>query len=824
MSGRRADFVPAPALAIALAVLAFPATSHATWSTDPAVDNLVAQDHVQLISGAAHVACTDGAGGFYVGWSSVTAAGTFAVVQHVLEDGTIAPGWPANGLRASTYSSVQGQVDIAPDGAGGVLVAWQDNRTGNFDIFGQRIDGAGNRLWGDGVYLSLLGNDDQYPRITDDGAGGMFAVWQYAYASNDHDVYAMHILPGGVRDPAWTSPSQPISASGYEEEYPVIASDSAGGFWLAWEDNRNGTDFDVYAGRYTATGLAAPGWVENGSDVTPAAASDQFAPTLTSIPGGGCYVTWTDNRSGNQDIYMTRMDPGTSGGSALGGDAPVVTNTALQVPSSACSDGAGGLYVTWMDYRYNGPNPYLIHLRADGSRYPGWSVDGLEAGYDTGFDPYVAPDGSGGVYLAFDDQATGYSDERVDHFNADGSIATGWNGNGVLFCTAVDNQLYPQVVPDGSGGAVITWWDHRSGVGLDHYAQRIDRYGALADARPAITSVRDVKADQGGRVQLTWSASYLDAYPGAAIGSYWIWRQAPASLAQTAVRAGAAWAGPADDPAALAEGGRRVFAPARGTQAAATGWAWEFLAAPPANQSASYSYVASTLVDSTAGHNPYTVFLVEAHAASSGAFWACAPDSGYSVDDLAPATPSPFAGTYASGTTSMTWGANHEADLAGYRLYRGSDTGFVPGPGNLVTALSDTAFADAAGAPYVYKLTAVDLHGNESPVATLVPQGTTASDGTPPAALELSLGGDNPSRSGAVLRFALPHAGPLRLAIFDAQGRRVRTLAAGPFAAGRYTRRWDGTDESGARVAGGLYFASLEADGRALRRKLVILR
>ncbi len=181
--------------------------------------------------------------------------------------------------------------------------------------------------------------------------------------------------------------------------------------------------------------------------------------------------------------------------------------------------------------------------------------------------------------------------------------------------------------------------------------------------------------------------------------------------------------------------------------------------------------------------------------------------------------PAPFAGSYADGVTTMTWGENGEPDFAHYRLYRGTTVDFTPDPGHLVAAPTAAGFSDPAGAPYVYKLSAVDVHGNESPVATLVPSGTTDIAGSLPATLAFTIAGDNPSRSGAELRFALPRPGPVRITIFDALGRRVRTLADATYPAGRFTVHWDG-----AASGDGIYFARLEALGRTLHRKLVIRR
>jgi hypothetical protein len=198
-------------------------------------------------------------------------------------------------------------------------------------------------------------------------------------------------------------------------------------------------------------------------------------------------------------------------------------------------------------------------------------------------------------------------------------------------------------------------------------------------------------------------------------------------------------------------------------------------------------------------------------------------DSGYSVDNLAPAMPSPFTGSYASGASTLRWGRNAEADLAEYRLHRGHEPGFAPDAGTLVAALHDSVWTDAVGAPYFYKLCAVDLHGNLSPYAFCQPSGTADVPGAPlPMEVWLARAAPNPARDGCVVRFGLPACTRLSLAVHDVQGRRVRMLARGDWAAGEHALRWDGKDDSGARVRGGLFLLRLETRQRILVTKLVV--
>ncbi|HEY6866081.1 MAG TPA: T9SS type A sorting domain-containing protein, partial [Candidatus Eisenbacteria bacterium] len=156
--------------------------------------------------------------------------------------------------------------------------------------------------------------------------------------------------------------------------------------------------------------------------------------------------------------------------------------------------------------------------------------------------------------------------------------------------------------------------------------------------------------------------------------------------------------------------------------------------------------------------------------------------------------------------------------------YRGTSASFVPGPSNLVAALSQTAYTDNAGAPYYYRLTAVDVHGNESPSTLLLPTGTLAVDGAAPATLALAPPAPNPARGSTVLAFSLPHEATARLALFDVHGRRVRTLVDGMTPPGEHVASWDLRDDAGREVGAGLYLARFEAEGHVLTRRVMALR
>ncbi len=89
----------------------------------------------------------------------------------------------------------------------------------------------------------------------------------------------------------------------------------------------------------------------------------------------------------------------------------------------------------------------------------------------------------------------------------------------------------------------------------------------------------------------------------------------------------------------------------------------------------------------------------------------------------------------------------------------------------------------------------------------------------PPAAYTLEAAYPNPFNPEAQVRFSLAEAGVIRLVLYDVLGRRVRTLAAGPYPAGVHAARIDG-----AGLAGGVYVYRLEAAGRVLSRRVTLLK
>jgi hypothetical protein len=94
-----------------------------------------------------------------------------------------------------------------------------------------------------------------------------------------------------------------------------------------------------------------------------------------------------------------------------------------------------------------------------------------------------------------------------------------------------------------------------------------------------------------------------------------------------------------------------------------------------------------------------------------------------------------------------------------------------------------------------------------------------------PARLALYPNLPNPfGPTGTVLRFDLPQPAPVRLEVFDAGGRLVRTLVSGNLPAGQHSIAWNGLDARNRIAGSGVYFVTLDTGGERVARRMLLVR
>jgi hypothetical protein len=82
----------------------------------------------------------------------------------------------------------------------------------------------------------------------------------------------------------------------------------------------------------------------------------------------------------------------------------------------------------------------------------------------------------------------------------------------------------------------------------------------------------------------------------------------------------------------------------------------------------------------------------------------------------------------------------------------------------------------------------------------------------------------NPFNPKTLIRFATTREDHVSLKVFNVRGGLVATLVDGSVPSGQHQIVWNGTDGTGQRVASGTYFYRLEAEGRSITRKMLLLK
>jgi hypothetical protein len=295
----------------------------------------------------------------------------------------------------------------------------------------------------------------------------------------------------------------------------VIASDGANGAIIAWLDLRSLFAPAIYAQRLNGAGTAQ--WTADGVSIATFSGFN-FARVSDAIQGatGEAIILISepvfDIVTGNiTSILHAQKVDGT--GAALWG----ATGTAVCDVSSLCShehivsDGAAGCYVAWSDGRSGIHDIYMQRLDATGAIQ--WTTDGNVICGATGWQLLdgLTCDSAGDAYLTWEDERGGQPNiyaQRVDNTGA-----PQWTADGVLVCGATRGQFFSSIAPwkaAAPGRVFVAWTDNRAGNARYVYVQRLDTAGATQWTIDGVTSTSlamvSASAD-ADRVRLEWYAS-----------------------------------------------------------------------------------------------------------------------------------------------------------------------------------------------------------------------------------------------------------------------------------------------------------------------------
>jgi hypothetical protein len=361
-----------------------------------------------------------------------------------------------------------------------------------------------------------IGNSNYYQNnLASDSAGGVIVAWQDTRSNTA--IYAQRLNNNG--NYAWDSLGVSVVTSPTNTGNvlnPSVASDSKGGAIIVWQKNSNGTGDSLYAQRIDVAGNRK--WAAGGVPICTNGNTNDY-PVICSDGFGGAIIAWANHIPYNESLFAQRIDSNgavlwtTNGVSVRGG------GTYSPPYPQICSDGFGGAYLAWRDVAT--PTQEYVQ-RISGAGILQWASPGVALTISSPAVlefPRIISDGNHGAIIEWDQSADYSYTYKVHVQRVDSTGNALWTSGGVQVSSLKSNNA--NITTDGSNGVIVTWIDYRIGGGLSNvYAQRITSGGILAWDTNGIAISSTGKLPYSGGSSAYFPSIANDGNGGAFIG--WI--------------------------------------------------------------------------------------------------------------------------------------------------------------------------------------------------------------------------------------------------------------------------------------------------------------
>lgn len=183
---------------------------------------------------------------------------------------------------------------------------------------------------------------------------------------------------------AWPASGVAVCDAPGEQSELVGTDDFAHGAYFAWIDERSGQK-DVYATRLGPDGQRVAGWPANGVPVCTAAGARHSLSCMTDGPWG-VWLLWLDDRNGSTALYMQKLTPDgrvATGWPANGRQVCTAASSSPVFSYEGWPDLFGGLRLGWNGRTGASSKLFAQHLDTDGQPKPSWPACGTSGDGDT---------------------------------------------------------------------------------------------------------------------------------------------------------------------------------------------------------------------------------------------------------------------------------------------------------------------------------------------------------------------------------------------------------------------------------------------------------
>lgn len=276
---------------------------------------------------------------------------------------------------------------------------------------------------------------------------------------------------------AGAAPAQEIThqSVGHEfrqDDMPALAASPDGSLWVAWVSWVGDRD-DVVLRHWKDGAWKNLHWV-------PGTSGDSWMPQVAVDASNRVWVVWTQQESGNWDLYARRFDPLAQ---EWGGLQRLSSHPLPDINPRVAGDGRGGFAVVWQGFR--GGHSNIFARSFDGE---GWSSEiRVTERAANDWEPAASFDSSGALWVAYDSYQNGNYDVFLKR------IADGKPGEEITVAATPRFEARPTVTVDTAGRVWVAWEAGAPNWGKDQgYVIRRDQPGApLGGPREPRVRVRE---------------------------------------------------------------------------------------------------------------------------------------------------------------------------------------------------------------------------------------------------------------------------------------------------------------------------------------------
>lgn len=372
-------------------------------------------------------------------------------------------------FRSNTDAGMmwQGEPSVTLSNQSNFIVAWEDRRFFNSDVYVQRYNDQGLPIDTNFRANDNTGTSDQRNTSTIILPSKDFIIVWDDWRNDWGDIYAQR----------YDSLSNPLGSNfrinddnpGSNQYCPSIACDSLSNFVVVWMDGRQG-NWDIYAQRYNNQGVT----IGNNFIVNVDGGSAFHGnPNVTRTRDGQIIVVWQDERNGNSDIYGQRFD---TDGNRIGMNFKVNNDigSSAQILPDVAVDSSGNFVVTWADSRLGNYDIFVQRYDNTGALLGQNFKANDDLTIQDQSEPTIAMSEQGNFWIAWSDNRQLNPDIYLQKFDNNGTP----NGINIKVNDdfASSHQRCSWIAQDGIGNYITTWEDERS-ENCDIYGIRFDSLG-----------------------------------------------------------------------------------------------------------------------------------------------------------------------------------------------------------------------------------------------------------------------------------------------------------------------------------------------------------